>query len=75
MFEVIVIGSGPAGTIIAAALADRGVKVGGLTASPLRQIWPNTYGIWHDELEALGLTELFGHCWENCDVCTSGSRN
>lgn len=65
-FDALVIGSGPAGTMIAAALAERGVKVGGLTASPLRQIWPNTYGIWRDELEELGLTELLGHCWENC---------
>jgi lycopene beta-cyclase len=65
-FDVLVIGSGPAGTIIAAALAERGVKVGGLTANPLRQVWPNTYGIWRDELEDLGLTELLGHCWENC---------
>jgi lycopene beta-cyclase len=65
-FDAIVIGSGPAGTIIAAALAERGVKVGAVTASPLQQIWPNTYGIWRDELEALGLTDLLGHCWENC---------
>jgi lycopene beta-cyclase len=65
-FDAIVIGSGPAGTIIAAALAEQGVKVGGLTASPLQQIWPNTYGIWRDELEALGLTELLSYCWENC---------
>ncbi len=65
-FDALVIGSGPAGTIIAAALAEQGVKVGGLTASPLRQVWPNTYGIWRDELEALGLTELLGHCWKNC---------
>jgi lycopene beta-cyclase len=65
-FDVIVIGSGPAGMMIAAVLAERGIKVCGLTASPLRQIWPNTYGIWRDELEALGLTELLGHCWENC---------
>lgn len=65
-FDALVIGAGPAGMIIAAALAERGVKVGGLTASPLRQVWPNTYGIWRDELEALGLTELLGHCWENC---------
>jgi lycopene beta-cyclase len=65
-FDALVIGSGPAGTMIASALAERGVKVGGLTASPLRQVWPNTYGIWRDELEALGLTELLGHCWENC---------
>jgi lycopene beta-cyclase len=65
-FDAIVIGSGPAGTIIAAALAERGVKVGGLTASPLRRIWPNTYGIWRDELEALDMTEFLDHCWENC---------
>lgn len=65
-FDALVIGSGPAGTIIAAALAEQGVKVGGLTANPLRQVWPNTYGIWRDELEELGLTELLGHCWENC---------
>lgn len=65
-FDVLVIGSGPAGTIIAAALAAQGVKVGGLTASPLREVWANTYGIWRDELEALGLTDLLGHCWENC---------
>jgi lycopene beta-cyclase len=64
--DALVIGSGPAGTIIAAALSERGLRVGGLTASPLRQVWPNTYGIWRDELEALGLTELLGHCWENC---------
>jgi lycopene beta-cyclase len=65
-FDALVIGSGPAGTIIAAALAERGVKVGGITVTPLRQVWPNTYGIWRDELEDLGLTELLGHCWENC---------
>jgi lycopene beta-cyclase len=65
-FDVLVIGSGPAGTILAAALAERGVRVGGLTASPLRQPWPNTYGIWRDELTALGLEELLGHHWRNC---------
>jgi lycopene beta-cyclase len=64
--DALVIGAGPAGTIIAAALAERGVNVGGLTASPLRQVWANTYGIWRNELEALGLTEVLGHCWENC---------
>lgn len=60
-FDALVIGAGPAGMIIAVALAERGVKVGGLTASSLGQVWPNTYGIWRDELEALGLTGLLGH--------------
>jgi lycopene cyclase-like protein len=64
-FDVLVIGSGPAGTIIAAHLAERGFKVGGLTATPVDKPWPNTYGIWEDELTALGLSDLLGHRWDN----------
>jgi lycopene beta-cyclase len=63
--DVLVIGAGPAGTIIAAALCDQGLRVQGLTATPLRSPWPNTYGIWRDELEALGLTDLLGYTWQN----------
>jgi lycopene cyclase-like protein len=64
-FDVLVIGAGPAGTIIAANLAERGLKVGGLTATPVDKPWPNTYGIWEDELTALGLNDLLGHRWDN----------
>lgn len=64
-FDVLVIGSGPAGTIIAANLAERGLKVGGLTAMPVGKPWSNTYGIWEDELTALGLSDLLGHRWDN----------
>ncbi|MEM9163603.1 MAG: lycopene beta cyclase, partial [Cyanobacteria bacterium P01_F01_bin.4] len=28
--------------------------------------WPNTYGIWCDELEALGLCNLLEHRWTDC---------
>ncbi len=66
VFDALVIGSGPAGTIIASALAEQGLKVQGLTATPLNTIWPNTYGIWRDELESLGLTHLLGHSWTDC---------
>jgi lycopene beta-cyclase len=66
MFDVLVIGAGPAGTIIAAALSECGLRVQGLTVTPLRSVWPNTYGIWRDELEKLGLTDLLGHSWNNC---------
>jgi lycopene cyclase-like protein len=65
VFDALVIGAGPAGTMIAAALSDQGLRVQGLTATPLRSRWPNTYGIWRDELEALNLTELLGHSWED----------
>jgi lycopene beta-cyclase len=66
MFDALVVGSGPAGTIIAGALRDRGLSVQGLSAMPLCEPWPNTYGIWRDELEAMGLTHLLGHCWDDC---------
>lgn len=64
-FDVLVIGAGPAGTIIAANLAELGLQVGGLTATPLDKPWPNTYGIWQDELTALGLEHLLGHRWDD----------
>lgn len=66
VFDALVIGSGPAGTIIASALAQQGLRVQALTATSLQTIWPNTYGIWRDELEALDLTALLGHTWDNC---------
>ncbi len=66
IFDALVIGSGPAGTIIASALAEQGLEVQALTATPLQTIWPNTYGIWRDELESLELTTLLGNTWSNC---------
>ncbi len=63
MLDVLVIGAGPAGAIIAAALGDRGLRVGGLSARDPGAAWPNTYGIWQDELVPLGLTHLLSHTW------------
>lgn len=66
MFDALVIGSGPAGLVIAAALCSRGLRVQGLSPTAPDTLWPNTYGIWRDELEALGLTDLLAHCWTDC---------
>jgi lycopene beta-cyclase len=66
VFDALVIGTGPAGVIMAAALGQQGLRVQGLAATPLRTPWPNTYGIWCDELEALGLADLLGYRWTNC---------
>lgn len=66
MFDALVIGSGPAGLAIAAALCDVGLSVQGLAPTSPTAEWPNTYGIWCDELEALNLTDLLGHRWTDC---------
>lgn len=65
MFDVLVIGAGPAGLVIAAALCDEGLNVAGLAPAPPPVEWPNTYGIWCDELEPMNLTHLLSHRWQN----------
>jgi lycopene beta-cyclase len=65
MSDVLVIGSGPAGLSLAAALSQRGLQVEGLAAIAPEHPWPNTYGIWVDELETLGLTDFLEHRWQD----------
>ncbi len=66
MFDALVIGAGPAGLAIASELCHRGLKVQGLISAEPTAPWHNTYGIWQDELEALELSALLGHSWQNC---------
>lgn len=66
MQDVLVIGSGPAGLVIAAALCNHNLQVYGLTPTRPSDPWPTTYGIWLDELEELGLPNLLEHQWQDC---------
>lgn len=68
MADVLVIGSGPAGLSLATALEQRGLKVEGLSATDPTKPWPNTYGIWVDELEALGMSKYLWQRWKNTVV-------
>ena len=63
--DVLIVGAGPAALILAAALSERGLTLAGLAPTAPEAPWPNTYGIWCDELEALGLSELLGHRWQD----------
>ncbi|MEM9090625.1 MAG: lycopene beta cyclase [Cyanobacteria bacterium P01_F01_bin.53] len=65
MADVLVIGAGPAGLSIATALEQRGLKVEGLSATDAAKPWPNTYGIWVDELEALGMEKYLWKRWQH----------
>lgn len=60
---MLVVGGGPAGLSIAAALAAERVRVAVLSASDPAAPWPNTYGIWGEEVDALGLSHLLEHRW------------
>jgi lycopene cyclase-like protein len=60
-----VIGAGPAALAIADALCDRGVSVAALAPADPTAPWANTYGIWADEVDALGLAHLLAHRWSD----------
>ncbi|MFM8319948.1 MAG: lycopene cyclase family protein [Chloroflexota bacterium] len=63
MDDVIVVGAGPAGLAIAAALGAAGLQVTGLSARPPDAPWPATYGAWVDELDGLELEHTLGWRW------------
>lgn len=63
--DVLVLGGGPAALCLAAALADEQLRVALLLPHDPRARWPNTYGIWAEEVEALGLAHLLEHRWSD----------
>jgi lycopene cyclase-like protein len=63
--EILVVGGGPAALAIAAALGERGVAAAVLSATDPRAPWPNTYGIWGEEVDSLGLAHLLEHRWSH----------
>jgi lycopene cyclase-like protein len=74
--DVLVVGAGPAALAIAAELAEQGLAVAVLAASDWRDPWPNTYGIWGDEVDALGLGHLLEHRWSyTCSYFGSGGSD
>lgn len=62
IFDVIIIGAGPAGLRLAELVSSRGIKVCCIDPSPL-SMWPNNYGVWVDEFESLGLEDYLDRTW------------
>ncbi len=58
-------GAGPAALCIASELIKQGLDVSALASHSPKEPWPNTYGIWAEELESLGMASLLGHRWND----------
>ena len=61
---VAIIGAGPAGRVLGAHLAKRGVATAIVDPDPGRP-WPNTYGIWLDEIPDEGFDIPLSHIFED----------
>lgn len=61
-FDVIIIGTGPAGLRLAEQVSRYGIKVCCVDPSPL-SVWPNNYGVWVDEFESLKLEDCLDKTW------------
>lgn len=62
--DVLVVGAGPAGLVAAAHLGETGLRVVGVSPDP-HAPWPNTYGVWLDEVEPLGYAPYLAHVWSD----------
>jgi len=70
--DVLIVGAGPAGLALAAALCEAGLHVEGATPADPTAPWPNTYGIWEDELPSPELAAMFAHRWTDCVAYAAG---
>ena len=55
VYDAAVVGTGPAGVVLALNLAKQGMSVA--IIGPVLGAWPNNYGVWLDEWEPLGLPD------------------
>ncbi|KAG1331052.1 capsanthin/capsorubin synthase, chromoplastic-like [Cocos nucifera] len=61
-YDAVILGCGPAGLRLAEQVSARSVHVCCIDPSPL-SAWPNNYGVWVDEFEAMGLEGCLDKVW------------
>jgi lycopene cyclase-like protein len=69
--DVLIVGNGPAGLGAATCCAEHGLRVTVL-APDHRAEWPNTYGIWEDELGAFAEHGVLASRWPQVTVRLGG---
>jgi flavin-dependent dehydrogenase len=65
--DLVVAGAGPAGLAVADRVARAGFRVCVIDPDPLG-IWPNNYGVWVDEFQAMGLADCLEVVWPKARV-------
>ncbi|MCB9730104.1 MAG: lycopene cyclase family protein [Deltaproteobacteria bacterium] len=71
--DIVVAGGGPAGYLAAAALAAAGLAV--TLVDPRSDArWPNRYGAFADELQAVGFGDVAGATWRRTEVRLDEAR-
>ncbi|KAJ0988216.1 hypothetical protein J5N97_006572 [Dioscorea zingiberensis] len=65
--DLAVVGGGPAGLAVAQRVSEAGLSVCSIDPSP-KLIWPNNYGVWVDEFEALDLLDCLDASWPGAVV-------
>lgn len=77
VFDVIVVGSGPAGLAVADRVAAGGFQVLIVDPNP-RAPWVNNFGVWIDEFELMGLADCLDVTWDKAlvhlDATPEGKR-
>ncbi|KAJ8770440.1 hypothetical protein K2173_017931 [Erythroxylum novogranatense] len=65
--DLAVVGGGPAGLAVAQQVAEAGLSVCLIDPSP-KLIFPNNYGVWVDEFEAMNLLDCLDTTWPGAVV-------
>ncbi|KAL3637184.1 Lycopene beta cyclase, chloroplastic [Castilleja foliolosa] len=67
VIDLAVVGGGPAGLAVAQQVSEAGLTVVSIDPSP-KLIWPNNYGVWVDEFEAMDLLDCLDTTWAGAMV-------
>ncbi|GMH28333.1 hypothetical protein Nepgr_030176 [Nepenthes gracilis] len=65
--DLAVVGGGPAGLAVAQQVSSAGLSVCSIDPFP-KLIWPNNYGVWVDEFEAMDLLDCLDTTWSGAVV-------
>nr|CAD70565.1 lycopene cyclase [Bixa orellana] len=65
--DLVAVGGGPTGLAVAQQVSEAGLQVCSIDPLP-KLIWPNNYGVWVDEFEAMDLLDCLDATWSGANV-------